>query len=54
MYDVIGVVSSRLLSVVPVLNRKDVYQGAILLTDILHNIDKLLCIDDPGGIIVLR
>ena len=48
MYDVIGVASSRLLSVVPVLNR------AILLTDILHNIDKLLCIDDPGGIIVLE
>ena len=54
MYDVIGVASSRLLSVVPVLNRKEVYQGAILLTDILHNIDKLLCIDDPGGIIVLE
>ena len=26
MYDVIGVASSRLLSVVPVLNRKEVYQ----------------------------
>ena len=54
MYDVIGVASSRLLSVVPVLNRKEGYQGSILLTDILHNIDKLLCIDDPGGIIVLE
>lgn len=54
MYDVIGVASSRLLSVVPVLNRKEVYQGSILLTNILHNIDKLLCIDDPGGIIVLE
>ena len=54
MYDVIGVASSRLLSVVPVLNRKEVYQGSILLTDILHNIDKLLCIDDPGVIIVLE
>ena len=54
MYVVIGGASSRLLSVVPVLNRKEVYQGAILLTDILHNIDKLLCIDDPGGIIVLE
>ena len=54
MYDVIGVASSRLLSVVPVLNRKEVYQGSILLADILHNIDKLLCIDDPGGIIVLE
>ena len=42
MYDVIGVASSRLLSVVPVLNRKEVYQGAILLTD------------NPGGIIVLE
>ena len=54
VYEVIEVVSSQLLSVVPVLNRKNVYQGAILLTDILHNIDKLLCVDDPGGIIVLE
>ena len=54
VYDVIEVASSQLLSVVPVLNRKNVYQGAILLTDILHNIDKLLCVDDPGGIIVLE
>lgn len=54
IYNVIGVASSRLLSVVPVLNRKGAYQGAILLTDILHNIDKVLCVDDPGGIIVLE
>lgn len=54
MYHVIEVASTRGLSVVPVLNRKGVYLGAILLGDILHNVDKILCVDDPGGIIVLE
>lgn len=54
VYYIIGVASSRSLSIVPVLNRKEVYQGAILLTDILHRVDKLLCVDHPGGIIVLE
>lgn len=54
VYNIIGVASSLSLSIVPVLNRKEVYQGAILLTDILHRVDKLLCVDNPGGIVVLE
>lgn len=54
VYYIIGVASSRSLSIVPVLNRKEVYQGAIVLMDILHRVDKLLCVDNPGGIIVLE
>ena len=46
--------SDQLLGLLHILLDGVVYQGAILLTDILHNIDKLLCIDDPGGIIVLE
>lgn len=54
IYDVIGLASSGLLSVVPVLDRKNTFIGSIMLTDILHKIDKLLCVDQPGGIIILE
>lgn len=54
IYDVIGLASSGLLSVVPVLDRNNLFIGSILLTDILHKIDKLLCVDQPGGIIILE
>lgn len=54
MYHVIELASTGGLSIVPVLNRKGGYQGAILLADILHHVDKILCVDDPGGIIVLE
>lgn len=54
IYDVIRLASSGLLSVVPVLNRESLYMGSILLNDILHKLDKLLCVDQPGGIIILE
>ncbi len=54
MYNVIEVASTQGLSIVPVLNRKEVYQGAILLADILHCVNKMLCVGDAGGIIVLE
>ena len=54
IYHVIEVASSLGLSIVPVLSRKEVYQGAILLSDILHSVAKMLCVDDAGGIIVLE
>lgn len=54
IYDVIRLASSGLLSVVPVLSRDSLYMGSILLNDILHKLDKLLCVDQPGGIIILE
>ena len=49
IYDVIC-----LLSVVPVLDRKNNFVGSITLTDILRHLDTLLCVDQPGGILVLE
>lgn len=54
IYDVIRLVSSGFLSVVPVLNREDGFVGSILAIDILYRLDKLLSADEPGGIIVLE
>lgn len=54
IYDVLRLASSQLLSVVPVLSREGNFVGPIVLTDILHKLDQLLGVDEPGGIIVLE
>lgn len=54
IFDVIRLASSRLLSVIPVLSHEGNFVGSIVLTDILHKLDKLLCVNEPGGIIVLE
>lgn len=54
IYDVIGLAASRLLSVVPVLDRKGNYKGSLTLPDILKGLDTLLCAEQVGGIIVLE
>lgn len=54
IYDVLGLASSALLSVIPVLKRDRSYAGSIVLTDILHKLDKLLGVDQTGGIIILE
>ena len=54
VYDVICLAAGSLLSVVPVLDRKNNFVGSITLTDILRHLDTLLCVDQPGGILVLE
>ena len=51
IYDVICLAAGSLLSVVPVLDRKNNFVGSITLTDILRHLDTLLCVDQPGGIL---
>ena len=54
IYSVIGLAAGNLLSVVPVLDRKNNFIGSITLTDLLRRLDTLLCMDQPGGILVLE
>lgn len=54
IYDVIGLASSHLLSVVAVLDRKHNFVGSIMAMDILRTLNTLLCADQPGGIIELE
>lgn len=55
IYDVIGMASIRLLSVVPVVDRKEhCFIGSVTITDLLKGLDHLLCAEQPGGIIVLE
>lgn len=54
IYEVIGLASSHLLSVIAVLNRKNNFVGSIMSMDILRTLDSLLCAEQSGGIIVLE
>lgn len=54
IYSIIGLASSRLLSVVSVLDRKHNFVGSVMSMDILRTLDTLLCAEQPGGIIVLE
>ena len=54
VYENYHIYDGSLLSVVPVLDRKNNFVGSITLTDILRHLDTLLCVDQPGGILVLE
>jgi len=53
IFDVIGLVSSHQLSVIPVLNDKKEFLGSITLTDLVYKISKVSAVNEPGGIILL-
>lgn len=42
IYDIVGVASAGMLSVIPVLSRSGKYRGVILLADILYQVDQFV------------
>lgn len=54
IYEVIGVVSNLQLSVIPVLNDNNHYQGCITAYDLLGYFSDLLAVNHPGAILVLE
>lgn len=54
VYDVIKAMSEQKLSVLPVLDEKMNYLGAICVEDIIEYLATLTAATDPGGIIVLE
>jgi acetoin utilization protein AcuB len=54
IYEVMELASELQLSVVPVLNEENQYQGVITLTDLLHFFADTSAFKQPGGIIVLE
>lgn len=53
IFEVIGLASRLKLSVVPVLDRKNHYEGVITTNDLIRHIAGISSMDQPGGIIVL-
>ncbi|MBN1950488.1 MAG: CBS domain-containing protein [Bacteroidales bacterium] len=54
IYEVIELASELQLSVIPVLDDENKYQGVITLTDLLHFFADVSALKQPGGIIVLE
>jgi acetoin utilization protein AcuB len=54
IYEVLEIASELQLSVVPVLDHENHYQGVITLTDLLHYFADVSALKQPGGIIVLE
>jgi len=54
VYEVMEIASELQLSVVPVLDHQNQYQGVITLTDLLHYFADVSALKQPGGIIVLE
>lgn len=54
IYEVIELASELQLSVIPVLDEENAYQGVITLTDLLHYFADVSALRQPGGIIVLE
>ena len=53
-FEIIQVVSSLHLSVVPVLDRKNHYKGVISLINLVQHFDQITSVQNLGGIIVLE
>ena len=54
IYEVIKLADELKLSLIPVLDSHNVYQGVIRLDDLVHYFAKLTAVDQPGGIISLE
>ena len=54
VYEVIKVSDEHKLSLIPVLDARNIYLGVIRLDDLTHYFAKLSAVDQPGGIITLE
>jgi acetoin utilization protein AcuB len=54
IYDVIRIIDSLSLTLLPVLDEKKHYLGSITLTALSHHISGLMNLNNPGGIIILE
>jgi acetoin utilization protein AcuB len=53
-YDIIKLMSSLSLSLVPVIDEQEMYKGCITVQGIVHNLSAMASVQSPGGVIVLE
>lgn len=53
-YDLVKLMNSLNLTLMPVLDENDLYKGSITLKGIIHNMSNMTAIQHPGGVIVLE
>ncbi len=54
IYDVVGIAARKKLSIVPVVEEGHIYLGSVVVSELLGVLDDLLCIEEPGTILVLE
>ncbi|MCX6266463.1 MAG: CBS domain-containing protein [Bacteroidetes bacterium] len=54
VYEVLKLFSSSNLTVLPVVNDKNIYLGSILLSTVVHALTEMIGVRNPGGVIVLE
>lgn len=53
-YDVLRLMSSLELSLIPVLNATEHYQGSISTMNLIHHLSTMASVEHPGGVLVLE
>lgn len=53
-YDLLRLMSSLNLTLIPVIDEKELYKGCITLQGIVQNLSNMASVQDPGGVIVLE
>lgn len=53
-YDLIKLMNSLNLTLIPVIDEKELYKGCITLKGIVQNMSNMISVENPGGVIVLE
>lgn len=53
-YDILRLVSSMNLTLVPVIDEKEFYKGCITIRGLIQNLGSMTAVQNPGGVIILE
>jgi acetoin utilization protein AcuB len=53
-YDLVKLMASLNLSLIPVIDEKEQYKGCITLKGVIQNLSEMTAVQNPGGVIVLE
>jgi len=53
-YDVVRLMSSLNLTLIPVIDEKELYKGCITLKGMVQNLSTMMSVQNPGGVIILE
>lgn len=54
VFDLLKILHEQSLTILPVLNSRNIYKGSILLRDLLRETASLFSVNNPGGVIILE
>lgn len=54
MYDIVRLMSSMNLTLIPVIDEQELYKGCVTLRGVIQNLSTMISVQNPGGVIVLE